>query len=79
MEQIFNSTAHIAFGERKADYGSVCQNCKWLKLCYGGCIKDRIRDPRDQGHNHFCESYKYFFERADSKFKELTDLYTQNY
>lgn len=79
LQQAFNSPAHIAFGQRKADYGEKCRHCRWLKLCYGGCTKDRLRDPRDHGHNHFCESYRYFFERTDARFKELAELYLRHY
>ena len=79
LKDAFYSPAHIAFGKRKADYGTECQNCRWLSLCYGGCIKDRIRDPRDKGHNHFCESYKIFFKRADSRFKKFATLYKKYY
>lgn len=77
--QAFNSPEHMAFGQRKADYGEQCQQCPWLKLCYGGCIKDRLQDPRDHGHNHFCQAYCYFFERTDARFKELAELYVRHY
>jgi len=79
LQQAFASPAHAAFGRRKADYGDQCRRCRWLKLCYGGCIKDRLHDPRDHGHNHFCASYQDFFEATDSAFKELADLYRRYY
>jgi len=79
MRKAFNSEAHTAFGAMKADYGEECKQCKWLHQCYGGCTKDRMHDPRDNGHNHFCGSYKYFFERADKDFKSLANLYTKHY
>ncbi len=79
LREAFNSLAHAAFGQLKANYGEECQRCPWLRLCHGGCIKDRLHDPRDKGHNHFCASYQYFFERADPKFKELAELYRRHY
>lgn len=75
----FNSDAHINFGKQKADLGVKCQCCQWLDLCYGGCIKDRIRDPRDNGHNHFCQSYQLFFRHAEKNLKKLARLYRNNY
>ena len=48
-------------------------------MCYGGCIKDRIHDPRDKGHNHFCKSYKFFFKQANDHFKRLAILYRKHY
>lgn len=79
LQDVFSSPQHIAFGQEKANYGEKCQQCQWLKQCYGGCIKDRLHDPRDKGHNHFCHSYEYFFERTDPQFKELAALYTKYY
>ncbi|MBF0239322.1 MAG: anaerobic sulfatase maturase [SAR324 cluster bacterium] len=79
LKEAFHSPAHIAFGAQKAVYVRECQQCQWLRLCYGGCIKDRRHDPKDQGHNHFCESYKYFFKQAHSHFKKFASLYHQYY
>lgn len=79
MEEAFQSSSHIAFGKRKSEFGTECKKCKWLALCYGGCIKDRIRDPHDKGHNHFCMSYKFFFEQADKRLKKFAALYHQHY
>jgi uncharacterized protein len=75
----FQSPEHSAFGLEKANLNAECRGCQWLKQCYGGCIKDRLRDPKDHGHNHFCESYRYFFKHADGKLKEFADLYRQHY
>ncbi len=79
LADAFNSPAHNAFGQRKADFGTECQQCQWLHLCYGGCIKDRLHDPRDKGHNHFCQSYKVFFKQADKHLKKFATLYHQYY
>lgn len=79
LQQAFNSEKHTAFGAMKADYGDECKKCQWLDKCYGGCTKDRLHDPRDNGHNHFCSSYKYFFERADKDFQRFSDLYKKYY
>ncbi|WP_246556364.1 anaerobic sulfatase maturase [Desulfonema magnum] len=77
--EAFRSRDHLAFGRRKSDFGIECKECQWLDLCYGGCIKDRIRDPKDKGHNHFCESYKFFFERADKRLRKFAKLYRDHY
>jgi uncharacterized protein len=79
LVEAFNSPEHTAFGLEKANLNAECLECEWLKQCYGGCIKDRVRDPKDYGHNHFCESYRYFFKHADAKLKEFADLYRQHY
>jgi len=79
LKEAFYSPTHIAFGKQKAALDNECRRCKWLTQCYGGCIKDRIRDPADKGHNHFCESFKYFFERSDKQFKKFAKMYQENY
>lgn len=79
LGKAFLSESHIAFSRRKAAFGAECQSCQWLDLCYGGCIKDRIRDPADQGQNHFCRSYKFFFKQADKQLTKFAELYRQFY
>ncbi|PCI28598.1 MAG: anaerobic sulfatase maturase [SAR324 cluster bacterium] len=79
LNTVFHSTSYAALGKQKSDLGPECLECKWLKQCYGGCVKDRVRDPKDRGHNHFCGSYKYFFERSEGRFKHFAQLYRQNY
>jgi len=60
-----NSDPMQAFGKVKANLSENCLTCKWKSYCFGGCIKDRVRDVRDGGNNHFCTSYKMFLEHAD--------------
>jgi uncharacterized protein len=68
---MLNSERQHQFGRMKADLPQECLTCKWLSYCYGGCTKDRIRDPRDHNLNHFCRSYKMFFNHADEKMQQL--------
>ena len=70
---LLNSEKQNEFGLLKADFPKDCLECKWLKHCYGGCTKDRIKDPRDKGLDHFCTSHKMFFEHADKKMRQLAD------
>ena len=52
------------FGMHKA-YGlpKECFACPYLKLCFGGCPKDRITFSADgeRGKNYLCAGYKRFF------------------
>ena len=70
---LLNSRKQDEFGKIKVHLPKECLNCPWLKYCWGGCPKDRIRDPRDRGSNHFCQSYKMFFQHADSRLKKLAN------
>jgi len=71
LVDMLNSDRQNEFGNWKADLPQMCQSCKWLRNCWGGCTKDRIRDPQETDPNHFCKSYMMFFEHADG---DLTDL-----
>jgi uncharacterized protein len=77
--QIYNSPAHAQLGRQKSAYDDECRRCQWLQSCYGGCIKDRLHDPADNGRNHFCASYKAFFPQVDEQLSELARLYKQHY
>ena len=47
-----------AFGMHKM-YGlpEECLDCRWIRLCFGGCPKDRLWGNK----NYLCEGYKLFF------------------
>ena len=78
LDEMLNSPRQEEFGLLKAKLPEECPTCPWLSHCYGGCTKDRMRDPRDAGSNHFCTSYKMFFEHADGKLKQLAEEWTEN-
>jgi len=73
LDHMLNSARQREFGRRKADLPGKCRACRWLPRCRGGCPKDRLRDPRDAGLNHFCRAYEMIFEHADARLRELAD------
>ncbi len=49
-----------------------CTSCDWLKLCRGGCKRQRIlEDDGSYGVNRFCDAYKSFFEYTHIRFESL--------
>ncbi len=58
MEKNRDFGMHKTYGLAKA-----CFQCAYIKLCFGGCPKDRVLiSPNDQiGKNYLCDGYKYFF------------------
>ncbi len=68
-----NSERQLEFGRMKSTLPDQCKSCKWLKYCWGGCTKDRIRDPQDNNLSHFCQSYQMFFEHADRQLQQLAE------
>jgi uncharacterized protein len=77
-KDMLNSDRQQQFGEMKFELPRKCKECQWLKYCWGGCTKDRIRDPQDKGLSHFCESYLQFFDHADSRMREFADRWKQH-
>ncbi len=71
LDELLNSSLQTEFGLVKKKMPAECYQCPWLKHCYGGCPKDRQSDPGDKGSNHFCQSFKMFFEHADARLQEL--------
>ncbi len=76
LSGMLNSPVQDAFAAMKAGVPAECTTCPWLRACRGGCTKDRIRDPRDNGMSHFCASYKMFFEHADAPLRRLASAWT---
>lgn len=60
-----------AIMEKNRDFGMFktyglpgeCFACPYIRLCFGGCPKDRLLLSRDgeRGKNYLCEGYKMFF------------------
>ncbi|MBW2370777.1 MAG: anaerobic sulfatase maturase [Deltaproteobacteria bacterium] len=67
---LFSERQH-RFGNLKAELPEACRACRWLPVCQGGCPKDRIRDRRDKGLNHFCSAYRMFYAHADPHYHRL--------
>lgn len=72
---LLNSPQQQRFGRIKTKHKPRCLQCNWYKLCYGGCPKDRIRDPQTHNHNRFCNSYKQFFSYAHERFLYLGERF----
>ena len=74
---MLNSRKQAAFALAKAQLSVECRKCSWLQHCYGGCTKDRIKDPEDRRRPRFCKSYKMLFAHADRQFRELAAEWKQ--
>ncbi|HSV98052.1 MAG TPA: anaerobic sulfatase maturase [Spirochaetota bacterium] len=71
LADMLNSPAQDEFARQKAALPDRCAQCRWLERCRGGCPKDRLRDARDGGLNHFCEALSAFFDHADAELARL--------
>ncbi|MCJ7812930.1 anaerobic sulfatase maturase [bacterium] len=76
--EMLNSEKQRTFRLQKADLPADCRQCPWLHYCFGGCIKDRIKDPQDQNRPRFCESFKQFFNHADPVLRQLAEQWKRS-
>ncbi|MCL2483706.1 MAG: anaerobic sulfatase maturase [Propionibacteriaceae bacterium] len=61
LGEMASSPFQIQFGEDKRTLlPQRCLACPWLKVCNGGCPKDR----RPDGINHLCDGLEQFFSHA---------------
>ncbi len=77
LVDLIESPAQRAFGQLKRDtLPRYCLECDVLKLCNGGCPKDRVlRAPDGEaGLNYLCAGYKRFFTHCRPFLAELTAL-----
>lgn len=59
LEEIWSSPAVQEFIRTGTRMDPECKKCKWIRICRGGCRRDRDREPY---RNYYCEAYKGFLE-----------------
>jgi uncharacterized protein len=52
---------------------SACRRCEFLRLCNGGCPKDRIRMNGSEEKNWLCSGYKAFHRESSPYFSAMAD------
>lgn len=72
FEEIDKNRKKIRFVEASAEYSKKCRECRYFKLCRGGCRRNRVRSM-DNGEcqNYFCEAYQVFFDAHYVKMLEI--------
>lgn len=72
LSEIVSSEKFTAFRKRKAELSEICNSCRWLNICHGGCPKYRIiKHSEAQKPTYFCTGFKKFFEYTKSRFSKL--------
>lgn len=53
----------------------ACKECPYLKLCYGGCPSNRLREipSGETGLNWVCEGYKMFYSHTEPVFTAISE------
>jgi len=73
LEELAASSTKRAFAEQKQNLSDKCMRCSFLKICRGGCMKDRtrLRSAPPSRENYFCEAYRQFLDYALLTFMEM--------
>ena len=75
LNEIYKRRDEIGFIRRSLNHPDSCKNCKWYKLCRGGCYRSRLNGPDEvKGLNYFCGGYKYFFEKCIGELEEAARI-----
>lgn len=72
LTQLSGGEKHARFASMKAHLAPRCRDCEWLRMCWGGCLKDRqfVGDPR-RVPTYLCPAYRRFFGHAAGELRRL--------
>jgi uncharacterized protein len=73
LEKLAVSSKKRAFGRSKEKLCSKCLVCRYVDVCRGGCMKDRVRQSQREGdsESYLCEGYKQFFDHTTPRFMQI--------
>lgn len=73
LQRILDHPVYRDFLALKEELPEQCRRCDHLRLCYGGCPRNRSRDPggRVAGPDYFCSAYRRFFGHAHDRLTQL--------
>ncbi|WP_066504134.1 anaerobic sulfatase maturase [Abyssisolibacter fermentans] len=77
FEDFINTNTAKSFIEASFSISSECKECKWFKLCRGGCRRYRSITGYDSlPLNYYCQTFKQFFEYSYDRFYEIARMIT---
>ena len=72
LEKLASSANKRAFAREKQNLPGKCLVCRYLDICRGGCMKDRVRwNDNLNRESYFCEGYKQFFDYTMPRFMQI--------
>ena len=73
IKQIASDSKKNEFARAKQNLSNKCLICRYLAVCRGGCIKNRIVLNQDNysKETYFCDAYKHFFDYSMPKFMQI--------
>lgn len=72
LDHINERREAIGFVERSLKLNEKCRECKYSRLCRGGCQRNRDFNPSTGLYeNYFCAGYQIFFEKCYDRIIEI--------
>jgi uncharacterized protein len=72
LDDILSSPVYVKFLDIKPELPSQCVQCSYLRLCHGGCPRNRSWIPEDKpGVDYFCNSYQQIYAYAHERMAQL--------
>jgi len=74
FEALAESPLRQEFAHAKENIAPECEACRYLHLCYGGCMKDRPAFPEvTPDRTRLCEGYEMLFEHVGDYFERFAE------
>ncbi len=72
LDEIDARRKEIGFIERSQRIADACSQCRFYRLCRGGCQRNRDFNPVTRTYeNYFCKAYKLFFSECYAEIEKL--------
>ena len=74
LEAVDARRKEIGFVERSLKFDTRCRQCKYYRLCRGGCQRNRdLNAATGLYENYYCQAYQMFFDQYDDSIVQLGD------
>ncbi len=78
LMEMYETPVCKAFLTSAGDVRKLCQGCKWISLCRGGCRCDRENTMSGEiERNYYCEAFYAFFDYAVPRMVEIAKYVAQ--
>ncbi len=72
LEELARTEKRKEFARQKSAAREACGECRWWRVCKGGCVKDRVALGRPAAERtEFCESMRALLDRSWRDFEEM--------
>lgn len=78
LQAIGQTTSQFDFNKHSR-LSKRCKQCRFLKLCNGGCPKHRFFSSSGEYENTLCDGYFHFFQHIEKYLQAMTTLMTHGY